>query len=288
MLGPRGRKVSCAHCGKTWKAQPIADDPEPEADRMFSEADEEALDAVLAAAEKASRPMRVPTNIDRLLADDDTPPEIRRSIEEIKAALAPKDAPEPPATADEPPPVAPADPSTQKRIAKAFDRRLRALARKLPTYRIRRVARIAGVTILAALLIGGFAFRVQVVRALPAMAGLYAMVGLGVNVVGLEFSDVKTLLSRHSGTDVLSVTATIGSVENREVKVPQVVVTLLNGDGDQIYQWSVAPEATELEPGEALAFATELTAPPPGARQVRLGFSDQAGRTAPAPVSMDK
>ncbi|HET8729403.1 MAG TPA: MJ0042-type zinc finger domain-containing protein [Alphaproteobacteria bacterium] len=280
MLGVRGRQVSCAHCGETWKADPVAAD-EPEPDVTFSDADEEALDAVLAAAEKASRPATAATNIDRLLADAETPPEIRRSIEEIRAALAPRPKPEPaadPAAADA---AAPEPELEHRRIARAFERRLRALARRLPTYRIRWVVRATGLCLLAALVAIGLGFRVEVVRALPAMAGVYAAIGLGVNVVGLDFADVKTLLSRHDGLDVLSVSATIHSVESHEVKVPPVVVTVSNGDGGQLYQWSVTPDAGELEPGETLDFATQLTSPPPGARDVTLSFSDQPGRPLP-------
>jgi hypothetical protein len=112
------------------------------------------------------------------------------------------------------------------------------------------------------------------------MAGVYEAVGFGVNVVGLDFSDVKTLLSRRNGADVLSVDAKIHSVESRIVPVPPIVVTLTDGDGKDIYQWSVAPDAAELKPGETLDVSTQLTSPPPGARGVRLSFSTQSGRSA--------
>jgi predicted Zn finger-like uncharacterized protein len=284
MLGPKGRRVTCAHCGKTWKASPIAPEPEPEPEQMFSPADEEALDAALAAAEKASRPAARPSHIDMLLVDASTPPEIRRSIEQIKAALAPRPSPEPEPQPEQPAAETPS--AAQKRIAKAFERRLRYLTRNLPTSRIRRGLRIAGLTLLAALLVVGFGFRTQVVRAIPQMAGVYAAMGLGANVVGLDFSDVSTLLSRRNGADVLSVDAKIHSVESRLVPVPPIVVTLTDGDGKPIYQWSVAPDAGELKPGETLDFSTQLTTPPAGARSVRLSFSNQAGR--PAPVAAAK
>jgi predicted Zn finger-like uncharacterized protein len=282
MLGPRARRVTCANCGRTWRAEPMAPEPPAEPEPLFTDAEEEALDAALAAAEKASRPVSRPTNLDMLLADAETPAEIRRSIEEIRAALAPR--PEPRPVAEKAPEADPPEAQlmAQKRMAKAFERRLKLLTRSLPTSRIRRVLRIAGLTLLAGLLVVGIGFRVEVVRAIPDLAGLYQAIGLGVNVVGLEFTGVTTLLSRRDGTDVLSVRATIRSVEQHTVPVPPVVVTVTDARGAPIYQWSVTPAAAELEPHETLEFSTQLSSPPPGARNVRLSFSTQTGRPVPA------
>ena len=105
------------------------------------------------------------------------------------------------------------------------------------------------------------------------MAGFYSAIGLGVNVVGLEFSEVSTLMSRRGDSEVISVTATIRGVEARRVVVPPVVVSLLDAKGASLYQWSVMPPAPDVEPGEAVAFSAELASPPKGATQLRLGFA---------------
>ena len=44
--------------------------------------------------------------------------------------------------------------------------------------------------------------------------------------------------------------------------------------GQSLFQWSMTPMAGELEPGESVAFSTQLAKPPEDAVSVRLGFVD--------------
>ncbi|MDB5539898.1 MAG: hypothetical protein JWQ89_1625 [Devosia sp.] len=262
-LGPTGRRVSCAHCGKAWLAEsrPVA--PAPEEDRLFSPDEEQALDREFTAIEQRTAIVEVPRG---MMPDGGPPPEMVRTIAEIKAAIAPRTTVEPPA---EPLPT-----REQKLANGKLEKRQRAVAQKLPAARLFRAIRIAAVLLLCALIAGGLIFRTEIVKAAPDMAGVYSALGLGVNVVGLEFSDVSTLMSRRGDSEVISVTATIRGVEPRRVVVPPVVVSLLDVNGASIYQWSVMPSASDVEPGEAIAFSAELAAPPKGATQLRLGFAD--------------
>jgi len=110
------------------------------------------------------------------------------------------------------------------------------------------------------------------VRLFPDLAGTYEALGMGVNVVGLEFRDVKTLLAIRKGADVIQVDARIYSVAPGKVTVPPVVVTLLNDEGLALYEWSIAPDVPELTSGEVVDFSTQVSAPPSGATKVRLTF----------------
>ena len=102
-LVPAGRKVQCAHCSKSWMQQSKAGDVDP--DRLFDPAEETQLDAEFTAEAEAAAPPPPPRK--PLLADPQAlPPEIQRSIEEIKAAIPPK----PREVAAEPP--APESPET--------------------------------------------------------------------------------------------------------------------------------------------------------------------------------
>lgn len=107
------------------------------------------------------------------------------------------------------------------------------------------------------------------------------------NVVGLDFADVSTLVSRRGDAEVLSVNATIIGVEARRVAVPAVIVTLLDADDKPVYQWSVVTRARDLEPGEVIGLATELNAPPSGVARVRLSFADGAA-SSDVPVTPTK
>lgn len=264
-LGPTGRKVSCAHCGKAWLAE--ARMPPAEEDRLFTPIEEEALDREFKAIENRNGIAEIPASLRGVMPDGAPPPEVVRSIAEIKAAIAPK-------PAETPVEPAPQRATAAERAASGkLEKRQRAVARGLPAARLFRMIRIAAVVLLVAVLAGGLVFRTEIVRLAPAMAGVYSALGMKVNVVGLEFSEVSTLMSRRGDSEVISVTATIRGVEPRRVVVPPVVVSLLDAKGTSLYQWSVMPPAPDVEPGEAVAFSAELASPPKGATQLRLGFA---------------
>jgi len=263
-LGPRGRQVSCAHCGKAWMAE--AQTP-PDDDKLFTSTEEEALDREFKAIEHRTGIAEIPT-LRGTMPDGAPPPEVVRSIAEIKAAIAPK------AVEPAPPPAAATKPTPAERAASGkLEKRQRAVARGLPAAKLFRMIRIAAVVLLLVVVAGGLLLRTEIVKLAPAMAGVYSALGIGVNVVGLEFSEVSTLMSRRGDSDVISVTATIRGVEARRVVVPAVVVSLLDAKGASLYQWSVMPPAPDVEPGEAVAFSAELASPPKGATQLRLGFA---------------
>jgi predicted Zn finger-like uncharacterized protein len=261
-LGARGRTVACAHCSKSWLAEAPAPDGD---DRLFTPGEEEALDREFDAL--ARGPDAVPSGLRKLMKDQTPPPEVVKSIAEIKAAIAPR-APQPPAKPK-------AEPAPAK-LEKAGSQN----SRGLPLARLRAVVRTGAVLALAGIIAGGFGFRTEIVRALPDLAGVYAAMGLGVNVVGLEFGDVTTVTTRRGEVSTLSVAAKIRSVKSRRVIVPPVLVTLLDDEGSKLYEWSVAPPVGDLAPGEAAELSAELTAPPEGAREVRLSFVDRRTREA--------
>jgi predicted Zn finger-like uncharacterized protein len=265
-LGSSGRKVCCAHCGKAWLAEAQSPAPSPDEDRLFTPSEEAALDREFTAVEQRAAIAEIPASLRGMMPDGGPPPEVVRSIAEIKAAIAPKH----PETSAEPP----SEPTAAERAANGkLEKRQRAVARRLPAAKLFRLIRLAAVALLVVLIAGGLLFRTEIVKLAPAMAGVYSAIGMGVNVVGLEFSDVSTVMSKRGDSDVISVTAIIRGVEARRVVVPPVVVSLLDAEGTSIYQWSVMPPAPDVEPGEAVAFSAELAAPPKGATQLRLGFA---------------
>src|SRR5690606_35486679 len=122
--------------------------------------------------------------------------------------------------------------------------------------------RLVSLIVLALVVVAALGLRTSIVRQFPDLAGVYAAIGLGVNVVGLDFYDMRTLRSVKGGGEVLRVEARIRSVSNKPVVVPSVVVTLLDGKGEALYEWSVSPVARDLAPGESVDFSTELPQPP--------------------------
>lgn len=166
------------------------------------------------------------------------------------------------------------DPLVLARQRKDMARRQNLLNRTLPRARLRRVVRIAGAIILALVLLGSIFMRESLVRSFPDLAGIYEPIGLGVNVVGLEFSDVKTLRSLRNGVEVMEISAEIKSVSSRQTSVPRIIVTLLDDQGHSVFEWSVTARAVIMLPGEWIQFETQLTSPPPQSTVVQLMFED--------------
>jgi predicted Zn finger-like uncharacterized protein len=258
-LGAAGREVQCAQCGRSWHA--VADAPPPppiDPDALFTPADEAALDHAFESEARAGKPL--PASLPR-------DPAHERTLAEIRAAIAPR-----PKQAS----VNAMDPAQLKKAVSSFDQRQKSINRTLPMARIRRTGRLGALVALLSVLILGFALRVDLVRWFPSLAGLYASIGLPVNVVGLDFEDSKTLSMLRDGKTVMQISARLRSVSSQPVSVPPVLVSLVNADGATLYEWTVAPKLAEMEPGDVIDFSTEVTSPPDGAVNVRLSFATKA------------
>lgn len=255
-IGSAGRKVQCAHCHLAWDQSPVsaksdkAEQQGSESDRLFDAMSEDALDEALVHEEQ-----------------------IVAAEKALIAAPAGKDTPR----------SAPNAAEMKKRQAD-FSKRHNAMISRLPLARLRRAARIGVVLMLAGLVSGAYFGRVAIVERYPDLAGLYDAVGLGVNVVGLDFSNLETLKTLSGGNDVLMVSAQIVGLTAKPTRVPPVVVSLLDAEGRPVYEWSVTPRVRDLMAGERATFDTRLSLPPSAAARVRLRFSGGQG----APVERDE
>lgn len=275
-LGAAGRVVQCAHCQNSWQAQadePMAAAP-AEDDRLFAGAAEEELDVVFETEEQA------------VAETDRWAPETPAWMQDED-----EDGPTPtePTEAAEPAPARPKgnanaiDPALTLKHRLAFATRQNRASQSLPLARLRRGARMATLAILVLMLGGGVLFRTAIVRQFPALADLYGAVGLGVNVIGLDFRNVTSLETLTAGRKVMKVTAEIYSVSASRTIVPPILVTLLDDGGAAVYEWSVSPDAADLDPDEVVHLDTQVNAPPPGATRVRLSFVETHDGAAPAP-----
>lgn len=249
-IGAVGRKVQCAHCHKAWN-QDASSAPAPkagpdavraQADKVFDAMAEDALDEAMAAEESAVAGRGGAAKAGA---------EPGKSLPHIDAA-------------------------ELKKRQMAFARRQNAMFSSLPLARLRRAARFAGVVILVGLVGGAWFGRVPIVERYPDLAGLYEAVGLGVNVVGLDFSNLETLKTLSGGNDVLTVSAQIIGRSKTPVPVPPVVISLLDTTGHAVYEWSVTPRVRDLMAGESATFDTRLSLPPSEAVRVRLSFAGQS------------
>jgi len=241
-IGSAGRKVQCAHCQQAWQQRPLSKHDTPEHKEAFEAIAEDGLDEAMQAEESAAAAEAV----------------LRQELD--RQASAGK-----------------VDPALVRKRQKAFTQRQTAMAAELPLARLRRSLRVGGLVLLAAVSATAYFGRVMVVERFPAMAGVYEAVGLGVNVVGLDFSNVSSMRTLQDGKEVLVVSAQIVGLMSDPVVVPAVVVTLIDEQGLAIYEWSVTPSVRDLMAGERATFDTQLTLPPGDASRVRLSFAGGQG-----------
>lgn len=267
-IGSAGRKVQCAHCQQAWDQGPIdKDEPPPEVRKAQEAIAEDQLDEAMSAQEKAASAKAVEEKAAKLAkAEKDRLAKAAKGKkygDVLDQASAGK-----------------IDPSVIRKRRREFSHRQEKFMAEGPMAQLRLALRIvAGVTLVAVLALA-YLGRVQVVQRFPAMAGVYEAVGLGVNVVGLEFSGLTAMQTLRNGKEVLIVSAQIVGLSRSPVPVPAVVVTLVGPGGQGVYQWSVQPNVSDLMGGERATFDTQLTLPPGDASRLRLSFADGAGGRA--------
>ena len=264
-IGSAGRKVQCAHCQKAWDQPPIdKEEPPPEIRQAEQAVDEDGLDDAMSAQDSgaADKAARVAGEKAAKVAKESATKEAKSK----KAGGKNKGK-----TASSP--AGKIDRSVIRKRRQAFKRPGDTVVDEQPLERLRLALRIIGATALVGVLVFAYLGRVQVVQRFPAMAGVYAALGMGINVVGLEFSDVTAMQTLRNGKEVLIVSAQIVGLSPTLVAVPAVVVTLIAPNGQGVYQWSVQPTVRDLMAGERSTFDTQLTLPPGEASRVRLSFA---------------
>lgn len=151
--------------------------------------------------------------------------------------------------------------------------------------RMRRVVAVGAVWAgLACIFLGlmgaAFLFRVQVVELYPRAAAAYAMVGVPVNPVGLEFEAVKARPAPNRPGQVL-ISGALRNVRDRPIAAPVMRVALLDAEGREIGHQMLTVPGPPIQPGAVLGFAT--LAPDPQARAADIGvaFAPDTARLAP-------
>lgn len=120
-------------------------------------------------------------------------------------------------------------------------------------------------------------FREDLVRHVPATAATFGVVGLGVNLVGLEFGDISAAAGQEGSTRILFIEGEIRSVARHSVSVPKLELAINDKDDLPLYRWSVKPPMGELGPGETARFTARLASPPPDGAKLIATFQSPRG-----------
>lgn len=246
-IGTGGRKVRCASCQTTWQI---------EAPRTAeAQTAEEVLQSDLAAAIPE---LPSPPSAEQTAAELEE--ELRRAAEidaDISAIASERtEPPQPDAALSQPP--------QRKRGWVAA----RSTATRLPP------SAAAGIFVAIGLVALGLGLwqRERVVRMVPQFAGLYATIGLPVNVRGLAFSAVESELVQDQQGRFLVVSGDVTNIAKGTTKVPPITVMVQGEDGKVLYSWTTEPPRPSLEPAELMHFRARLASPPNDGRSVQLRF----------------
>ncbi|KRE14745.1 hypothetical protein ASE66_15490 [Bosea sp. Root483D1] len=245
-IGTGGRKVRCASCQTTWQIQALqAAEAQPTDEVLQSD-----LDAAIPELPSPPSPEQTAAELEE---------ELRRAAEiaaDISAVASERA--EPPQTN-----AAQAMPPKRKRNRAGVGN----LASRLP-------AAAAGIFVAAGLAALGLGLwqRERVVRAIPQFAGLYAKIGLPVNVRGLAFSAVESELVQDPQGRFLVVSGDVTNIAKGATKVPPITVMVQSEDGKLLYSWTTEPPRPSLEPAELMHFRARLASPPENGRLVQLRF----------------
>jgi hypothetical protein len=137
-----------------------------------------------------------------------------------------------------------------------------------------------GCAAMAAMVLGLMIWRVDVVRLLPQTAAFYRLAGLGVNLRGLDFKNVKISTETVDGKPVLVIEGTIVAETRKPVEIPRLRFSVRDAQNTEIYAWNAVLEQAAIKPGETAWFRSRLASPPPGGRSVDVRFFNRLDVTA--------
>jgi predicted Zn finger-like uncharacterized protein len=262
-LGLDGRKVRCARCGVEWHASPVFADETPYA-ALPPDMDAEIVAAFSDALLDEDGEPR-----DRTVRPE--PPRVRRSPPPEAQPPAPVPAPAAAPVPAAPKPVIIAGVSAGfERVAKA--RPAKPVRRRAPGRPLRERLGVPAMALVVLTLACAFLVRQPIVAAIPDLAGLYAALGMEVNLRGLEFRNMTATRDIDNGRPILIVEGEIANIGAGDIEVPPVRLAVRAGR-QEIYAWSVEPARRTLGAGESAAFRTRLATPPAAADDIEVRFT---------------
>jgi predicted Zn finger-like uncharacterized protein len=290
-LEPNGRRVRCVRCRTIWNAET------PQAEKLLAAAEaiapgrEAAVDVF--GAEAALRPGEADLT-DQVIDEPEAfgDPAVGQAAEVALAAAETGDASDEVgvSVAVDAPPLSPVDLDGERgpAIDIGGDRPAEENAEPaedIESYAARRQKRgrrqplrwplsslqsgVLALLIVDAIIVG---WRNDIVRILPQTASFYGVMGLSVNLRGLNFEDIATTTEQHESALVLVVDGNLVNDSRKIVEVPRLKFAVRNPAGDEIYSWTAVPPRTTLPPGEAVAFQSRLASPPPDGHDVVVRF----------------
>ncbi len=129
------------------------------------------------------------------------------------------------------------------------------------------------IALVAALALGGYFARQQIVDLWPPTAKIYALVGVPVlpfNPLGFELANLSQKSEIEAGVAVLKISGDIVNITAEARSAPRVRIGIRDSSAKEIRHWIAQPLATKVGPGAMTSFITRLENPPAAARDILL------------------
>ncbi|WP_269584946.1 zinc-ribbon domain-containing protein [Roseibium sp. Sym1] len=120
--------------------------------------------------------------------------------------------------------------------------------------------------------------RDNVVKQSPDLASLFQLIGLEVNLRGLEFRNLRTFTEVEDGKRVLVVEGSIRNLLEERNTVPAVRLSIRSSDMQEVYAWTVEPRTKSLNALDETRFRTILADPPGNASDIQVRFVERGKR----------
>ena len=140
---------------------------------------------------------------------------------------------------------------------------------------------------LALLLVGAVVFRQGVASVWPNTASAYAAIGLGVNITGLEFSDLQIVKSTDAENPSLTVSGAVRNIGSKPKDAPVLRFGLRDQHSSEVKTWLVSLSGGPIEPGDARPFQSVLVNPPVAAVDLEAAFATAAEAKKAPPAQVD-
>lgn len=275
-LGASGRKMKCVKCEHVWLALPTQDIAPPPAKLPQSSDAEETF-----ASAQAPNTDNVSESWDEEQWDQDLVSELDKDAKE--ASTTQKQTNQPIShyeTASE---------AKEKRSLRYILARCIAMAKAglssvwnallwLKSLNLKEQIAVATGLLMPLVLVGGvYVSREGMVKQFPDLASLYESLGVGVNLQGLAFEDVRTIRRPENGIAVLVVEGAIRNITSETKQIPKLHF-ILSGRNREVYSWQDETIVEQIPSGERVEFRTVLASPPDVADRLHVRFFNRNTR----------
>ncbi len=130
---------------------------------------------------------------------------------------------------------------------------------------------VLGLVVLAILGIF-FGMSKTVASALPGASRVYAALGMSVSQPDLVFQKVHYAWNKYEGQNMLQVEGNVRNTTGADIKVPNVLIALLDAKGGTISEWMSPAADKPLAPGASTSFATQIPSPPVTTKSFKVSF----------------